>query len=114
VLSIHTGLDLSTSDVFINVAGGVKLTEPASDLAVAAAMASSLKNRPLPPDLVCFGEVGLAGELRAVGRTDARLAEASRQGFSRALSAAQNQIKPKKIRLLQAKRLEDALEMVLD
>ncbi|KIX11637.1 DNA repair protein RadA [Dethiosulfatarculus sandiegensis] len=114
VLSIHTGLDLSTSDVFINVAGGVKLTEPASDLAVACAMASSLRNRPLPPDLVCFGEVGLAGELRAVGRTEARLAEASRQGFGRALSAAQSQKKTQKIRLLQAKRLEDALEMVLD
>ena len=87
VLSIHAGLDLSGCDVFVNVAGGIKLTEPAADLAVAMALASSLRSVPAPHEAVYFGEIGLAGELRAVGRTQARLAEAARQGFKQAHTA---------------------------
>ena len=113
VLSIHAGLDLSGHDVFVNVTGGIKLSEPAADLAVAAAVASSFHARPLPPDLVCFGEVGLAGELRAVGRGAARLAEASRQGFQRALTAPNpaGGATPG-IQVLSAARLHQALEVM--
>ena len=113
VLAIHAGRDLSGHDVFVNVTGGVKLAEPAADLAVAAALASSLAARPLPPDLVCFGEVGLAGELRAVSRAGARLAEASRQGFSSALTAPAKMPRPKEMTLLTAPRLAEALDTVL-
>ncbi|RJX30457.1 MAG: DNA repair protein RadA [Desulfarculus sp.] len=109
VLAIHAGLDLSGHDVFVNVTGGVRLSEPAADLAVAAAVASSLAGRPLPPRVVCFGEVGLAGELRAVGRGQARLAEAARQGFSQALTAPGQTKPPPGMEILSARRLDDAL-----
>ena len=109
VLTIHAGLDLSSHDVFINVTGGVRLTEPAADLAVAAAMASSLSGRPVPADMVCFGEVGLAGELRAVSRTEVRLTEAGRQGFRRALTAPAGKRRNAGVKLLTAQRLDDAL-----
>jgi DNA repair protein RadA/Sms len=112
VLAIHAGLDLSGHDVFINVAGGIKLSEPAADLAVAAAVASSYRAKPLPPQVVCFGEVGLAGELRAVSRPGARLAEARRQGFTQALSAPTRLDKPAGLELLAATRLGQALEML--
>ena len=112
VLSIHAGLDLSGHDVFVNLAGGIKLSEPAADLAVAVAVMSSLSNRPVPADVVCFGEVGLAGELRAVGRSSARLAEAARQGFNRALTAPGKQAKAGGMRILSAARLDAALELL--
>jgi len=112
VLNIHAGLDLSGSDVFVNLAGGLKLSEPAVDLAVAAALASSLASRPLPPQVVCFGEVGLAGELRAVSRAGARLAEASRQGFTRALTAPGKTQIPAGMELLTASRLDEALHLL--
>lgn len=112
VLGIHAGVDLSAHDVFVNVAGGIKLAEPAGDMAVAAAVTSSYRARPLPPGVVCFGEVGLAGELRAVSRTPARLSEAARQGFSQALTAPGKHAKVKGIRLQSAARLEAALELL--
>jgi DNA repair protein RadA/Sms len=110
VLGIHAGLDLSGHDVFVNVAGGVRLAEPAADLAVAAAVASSLWGRPLPAEAVLFGEVGLAGELRAVSRSGARLAEAARQGFRRALTAPGKAEGPPGLTLHTARRLADALQ----
>ncbi len=112
VLGIHAGLDLSGFDVFVNVAGGIKLGEPAADLAVAAAVASSLKSQPIPADLVCFGEVGLAGELRAVSRLGARLAEAGRQGFKRVLTAPGRGKPVQGIRMLTASRLDQALALL--
>lgn len=112
VLGIHAGLDITGHDVFVNVAGGIKLTEPAADLAVAVAVMSSLANRPVPADVVCFGEVGLAGELRAVSRTSARLTEAARQGFNRALTAPGKHGKVKDVRLLSASRLDAALHLL--
>ena len=75
-------------------------------------MASSLAGQPLPAQVVCFGEVGLAGELRAVGRTQARLAEASRQGFNRALTAPGKTRAPAGLELLTAGRLDDALALL--
>lgn len=112
VLAIHAGLDLGGHDVFVNVTGGVRLSEPAADLAVAAAIASSLANRPLPAKTVCFGEVGLAGELRAVGRSAARMAEAMRQGFEQVLTAPGKTAAPAGLELVSAGRLDQALALL--
>ena len=81
VLEKRAGLHLADRDVFVNVAGGVRLDEPAADVAIALAMASSFLEKPLPEDLVAFGEVGLAGEVRAVDRARQRVAEAKKFGF---------------------------------
>jgi DNA repair protein RadA/Sms len=85
VLSKRVGLRLGNQDVFINVVGGLRVSEPAVDLAVATAVASSFYNRPVAADLAMFGEVGLAGELRSVGQPERRLREAAKLGFARAL-----------------------------
>jgi DNA repair protein RadA/Sms len=83
VLDKRAGLSLVTDDVFVNVAGGMRVDEPAADLAVLAAVASSLKNRPAPSDAVVFGEVGLAGEVRATSQAVLRVREAAQLGFTR-------------------------------
>jgi DNA repair protein RadA/Sms len=85
VLTRRVGLRLAEQDAFVNVVGGLQVEEPAADLAIAAAVASSYWDRALPADLVVIGEVGLSGELRAVGQLPARLREASRLGFRRAI-----------------------------
>jgi len=85
VLHRHTGIACFDQDVFVNAVGGVKIVEPAADLAVLMAVVSSLKNRPLPHKLVVFGEVGLAGEVRPVQRGQERLKEAAKLGFTHAL-----------------------------
>ena len=85
VLTKRLGLKLHEQDIFINVIGGLKIDEPASDLAMALAMASSYYDKPTPPDMVMIGEIGLSGELRAVSQLSARLYEAAKLGFKRAL-----------------------------
>jgi DNA repair protein RadA/Sms len=85
VLETRCGLKLSGSDVFLNVAGGLRITEPAADLAVAAALASAATNQPTHAGTVYFGEVGLSGEVRQVAQADARLKEAQKLGFERAV-----------------------------
>jgi DNA repair protein RadA/Sms len=85
VLEARCGLSLSGSDVYLNVAGGLKISEPAADLAVAAALVSSLTGVPVPKETVVFGEIGLSGEVRPVGHTEQRLKEAAKLGFTRAL-----------------------------
>jgi DNA repair protein RadA/Sms len=85
VLHRHAGLALAAHDVFVNVVGGVHLEETAADLAVMAALASSLSGRPLPQDLVLFGEAGLTGEVRPVPYGEERLREAAKHGFRRAI-----------------------------
>lgn len=82
VLEKRAGLRLYNQDVYLNVAGGLSLSEPAADLAACLAVASSLADRPLPPDLAAMGEVGLAGEVRAIPHLERRLAECSRLGFT--------------------------------
>ena len=81
VLSRRVGIQLSDQDVFVNVVGGLQVGEPAADLALACAIASSARDRALPPDLALVGEVGLSGELRSVAQLPARLNEAARLGF---------------------------------
>jgi DNA repair protein RadA/Sms len=85
VIEKHLGLSLAGLDVFVNVVGGLRLTEPALDAAAIAALVSSMRRRPIDPATVVFGEVGLTGELRGVGFAAERLAEAARLGFTRAL-----------------------------
>jgi len=84
VLEARCGFVLAGRDVYLNVAGGLRIAEPAADLAAAAALVSSLLDVALPPDSVVFGEIGLGGEVRAVGQVEARLREASKLGFTRA------------------------------
>ena len=86
VLEAHCGVRLSGHDVYLNVAGGLRITEPAADLAAAAALLSSLAHAPLPPDAVYFGEVSLSGAVRPVGQTAARLKEAQKLGFTKAIA----------------------------
>jgi DNA repair protein RadA/Sms len=88
VLERKSGLHVSGCDVFVNVAGGVHVDEPAMDLPIALAVASSLKDRPIHPEIVAFGEIGLSGEVRAVPRAEARIAEAAALGFRRAILPA--------------------------
>jgi DNA repair protein RadA/Sms len=86
VLEAHCGVRLSGHDVYLNVAGGLRITEPAADLAAAAALLSSLAQAPLPADAVYFGEVSLSGAVRPVGQTAARLKEAQKLGFTKAIA----------------------------
>jgi DNA repair protein RadA/Sms len=90
VLHRHAGIACFDQDVFVNAVGGVRITEPASDLAVLLAVVSSLKNKPLSDKLVVFGEVGLAGEVRPVQRGQERLREAAKLGFRQAIVPAAN------------------------
>jgi DNA repair protein RadA/Sms len=85
VLHRHAGVALHAQDVFVNVVGGVRLAETAADLAIVAALLSSLNGRPLAQDLVVFGEVGLTGEIRPVPYGEERLREAAKHGFRRAV-----------------------------
>ncbi len=87
VLEKRAGISFATLDVFVNVVGGLRLQEPTGDLAVAAALASSVYDRPLPNDALFLGEVGLGGEVRAVSQTERRLAEAAKMGFASAYVA---------------------------
>ncbi len=108
------GLDLSDRDVFVSAVGGVRLTEPAADLAVAVALWSSARGQALPDDLVVFGELGLVGEVRGVGYGELRLREAERHGFRSALVPAslgkEAEESSSRLRLIGARRLHDALE----
>ncbi len=88
VLSKRVGLPLASQDLYVNVVGGLRIGEPAADLALALAVYSSLKDVPVPPDLVAVGEIGLSGELRLVGQMERRLAEAAKLGFRRCLLPA--------------------------
>jgi DNA repair protein RadA/Sms len=85
VLQAHCGINLGGHDVYLNVAGGLRIMEPAADLAAAAALVSSLANAPLPADAVYFGEVSLSGAVRPVAQAAARLKEAQKLGFARAI-----------------------------
>ena len=88
VLEKRVGISMANQDVYVNIAGGVKVMEPAVDLAIAIAVASNLKDIPVDPNTVVLGEVGLAGEVRGVSQVDKRIKEASRLGFTRAIVPA--------------------------
>src|SRR3954469_14635884 len=88
VLEARCGLSFATAEVYLNVAGGYRLSDPAADLAVAAALVSAMSERPVPPEAVAFGEVALSGELRPVAHGALRLKESAKLGFERALLPA--------------------------
>ena len=85
VLDARAGLSFAGTDVYLNVAGGLRITEPAADLAVAMALVSAQSQRPLDPQTVVFGEISLSGALRSVAQTENRLKEAQKLGFSTAI-----------------------------
>jgi DNA repair protein RadA/Sms len=90
VLEKRVGLELLADDVFVSVVGGIQVPEPATDLGVAAAVASSFRNRPLPSRTAIFGEVGLAGEVRGISQAALRIREAAQMGFTRCIMPARN------------------------
>jgi DNA repair protein RadA/Sms len=114
ILHRHGGLQMNDQDVFINVVGGVKVTETSIDLAILLALVSSFRDRALPKDLVVFGEVGLSGEIRPVPSGQERINEAAKHGFKRAIVPYNN--KPKKpipnMEVIAVKKLSDALNAI--
>ncbi len=113
VLEARCGLSLAGRDVYLNVAGGLKITEPAADLAVAAALISSVTGTPMTPETVAFGEIGLGGEVRAVGQTETRLKESAKLGFTRALIPRRRKDGPRPdgITLREIARLSDLVTL---
>lgn len=116
VLHRHAGVAAFDQDVFINAVGGVKITEPAADLAVLLAINSSMRNKPLPRGLVVFGEVGLAGEIRPAPRGQERLREAAKLGFSVAMIPKSNAPKQKieGLQIIAVDRIDEALNKIRD
>ncbi len=116
VLSRRAGVKLADQDVFVNVIGGLKIDEPAADLAIATAIASSSRERPVAADVVMMGEIGLSGELRAVSQLTARLKEAAKLGFRRAIvprTVRPSEPYPGGIEIMQARSIREALDAAL-
>jgi len=114
VLTKRVGLKLGNQDIIVNVTGGLKIGEPAADLGIALAIASSLRDLAVDSRLVAVGEVGLSGELRAVSQLDRRVAEAARLGFKRCLvPRASLKINPGKIELIPVSTLREAVSVAL-
>jgi DNA repair protein RadA/Sms len=111
ILHRHGGMQVGDQDVFVNAVGGIRVEETSSDLALILAVVSSFRDRPLPPDLVCFGEVGLSGEIRPVPNGQERLREATKHGFRYAIVPEGN--KPKQvidgIKVIAVRKLSEAL-----
>jgi DNA repair protein RadA/Sms len=112
VLEARCGLSLGDRDVYLNVAGGLRIAEPAADLAAAAALASSALDQALPQDCVVFGEISLSGEVRSVSRMDSRLKEAAKLGFRRALGPSD--LDGGAMQVIGAGRLADAVRRIGD
>jgi DNA repair protein RadA/Sms len=117
VLQKRCGVRLHDQDVFVNVVGGIQIDEPAADLAIAVAVASSMRDMPVAPDVALVGEVGLSGELRGVGQVTARLREAAKLGFKRCVVPKgirrKSEEAPHGLELLGARSLGEALELAL-
>lgn len=115
VLTRRVGLKLADQDIFLNVVGGLQVEEPAADLAIAAALASSVRDRPIPADMAVIGEVGLSGELRAVPQLGLRLKEASKLGFRRVVipRSARFEPPPAGLELVSARSVADAIDSLL-
>jgi len=116
VLEKRVGLNLQNQDAYINIVGGIRLDEPAVDLATALAIASAFRNKPLDTELIAIGEIGLTGELRAVNQIERRLSEAVKLGFKTCLipmSNAKNLHIPQGLKVLSAKNITEALGYIL-
>jgi len=117
VLEKRAGLNLLGEDVFINVAGGMTVDEPAADLAIVGAVASSLRNRPIKPGTAVFGEVGLAGEIRGTSQASLRIREAAQMGFTRVIVPEANAAPddaPAGCELVPVKNVGEALDQLMD
>ncbi|MDP4599252.1 MAG: DNA repair protein RadA [Pseudomonadales bacterium] len=114
VLHRHGGLQVGDQDVFVNAVGGIRITETSSDLALLLAVVSSLRDKALPMDLICFGEVGLSGEIRPVPNGQDRLREAAKHGFRHAIIPKANLPKQpiKGMRITGVSKLQDALAAI--
>jgi DNA repair protein RadA/Sms len=116
VLSKRVGLRLHDQDIFVNVVGGLRINEPAADLSVAIAIASSYRDKPVAQDLAIMGEIGLSGELRSISQATKRLNEASRLGFKRCLiprSVRLSKDRPSGLEVVRARSLREALDVAL-
>jgi len=116
VLTRRMGLKLSDQDVFVNVVGGLRLSEPAADLAMAVAIASSVRDRPVKPEMALIGEIGLSGEIRTVSQLSTRLKEASKMGFKRAIvprSMRSEAALPQGVEAIRVRSVRDAIEHAL-
>ena len=111
ILERRLGLDFSMYDAYVNVVGGMRITEPAADLAVAAALVSSYRNRPVPKGVLCFGEVGLTGEVRRVSAPERRIMDGINLGFTRFI-VPDSQLRLPKVdaQIIRVKTLEQALQ----
>ena len=116
ILEKRQGLYYSNLDTYLNVIGGMRLYEPACDLAVCMALVSGLRDVPLDENLIVFGEVGLSGEIRSISRVQARVNEAARLGFKQCIlpksSIKQISNKPDNIELIGVKNLQQALSII--
>jgi DNA repair protein RadA/Sms len=113
VLSRHAGVALGQADVFVNVAGGVRIDEPGADLAIALAIVSAAKGSPVKPALAAFGEIGLTGRLRPATQAERRLEECAKLGLAAAVAPAGTPLRGK-LRILQAETLRDAAKVAID
>jgi DNA repair protein RadA/Sms len=114
VLDKRIGMHLGSMDIFINVVGGLKVDEPAVDMAIIAAIASSFKNTPVGSGIFVFGEIGLAGELRAISQPEIRIKEAAKLGLKKGIVPAANakNIKGSDIEVIGVKNVEEAIEIL--
>ena len=112
VLDARCGLGLGAFDIYLNVAGGLKISEPAADLAVAAALISSLSGDPIAEETIIFGEIALSGEIRPVGQADARLKEAEKLGFSQAFIPSKMKHKNKKLKTAELNQLIKLVDII--
>lgn len=117
VIEKRAGLRLTESDAYINIAGGIRMNEPAVDLGIVLAIISSYKEMPVPDDLICFGEVGLSGEVRAVNLAEQRIAEAAKLGFSRVIMPKVNlsgiRGKYRQLDLVGVENVQEAMRAIL-
>jgi DNA repair protein RadA/Sms len=115
VMEKRLGIHLINQDIFLNIAGGMKVEEPAADLGVIAAIASNFKDKMIDPEMVVFGEIGLGGEVRGVNQSEVRVKEAARLGFKRCLLPKQNQEKmkgAKGIELIGINSVQEAIKVL--
>lgn len=114
VLNRHAGVQVGKQDVFVNVVGGVKVTETSADLAIIMAILSSLKNKPVPADLIAFGEVGLSGEVRPISNGVERMTEAAKHGFHHAIVPKANAPKqsPARMKVYPVSHVQDILRLL--
>jgi len=112
VLDARCGLGLGAYDIYLNVAGGVRISEPAADMAVAAALISSLSGRPIAKETILFGEISLSGEIRPVSQADARLKESAKLGFAQAYMPANIKHKGKGLKLTELDQITKLVDLV--